>query len=572
MRITSFGLTNYRSIRETDRIPLTDMTVLIGPNNEGKSNILSGLVTGLRLLERFGRGGAPIIRQAQQSAGGARVVRPRESRLPNLTNDFHVSARGKEMSPMKFSFEFELSSVEVAEFKEEIGSSLNGKLPLDVFFDKEGKTTVEVRKQGRGGVTLGRKARSIARFVGSRVDIKDIPAIRTGRAAVSVVQDLVEEELSALESSPEYQQAVEAIAAIQDPTLSNLEVKLRDTLAKFMPSIAGVQILLTDRYLALRRDCEVLIDDGYSTSLERKGDGVKSLAALSLAHYQAISRSGSAKGLPLLAIEEPEAHLHPNAVASLVGVLSGIASTQQVVISTHNPILVRRDRLDSNIVVNKNRAKSAKSIAEIRDLLGVRVQDNMSSAELVLITEGVTDVRILTALIGNASGDLRNCIRSGRLVILGSQGAPNLPNQVALYRSLLCQVHVFADNDSAGKDAVQKCKSYGLIEDTDYHLASAIGRKESELEDLIDHRVYASGIAQLIGIEFPTKQFTRSKFKWSRRLEDELKSAGKVQDIQAIKTIVADCVEVSPENAVVAQSEELVSSVIGRLSERLLNE
>lgn len=44
MRISSFTITNYRSISRAYRISLdSNITVLLGKNNEGKSNILKAL-------------------------------------------------------------------------------------------------------------------------------------------------------------------------------------------------------------------------------------------------------------------------------------------------------------------------------------------------------------------------------------------------------------------------------------------------------------------------------------------------------------------------------------------------
>jgi predicted ATPase len=43
MRICRAGVRNYRSLREIPRIPMGDMTVLVGRNDAGKSNILYAL-------------------------------------------------------------------------------------------------------------------------------------------------------------------------------------------------------------------------------------------------------------------------------------------------------------------------------------------------------------------------------------------------------------------------------------------------------------------------------------------------------------------------------------------------
>ena len=43
MKLVDFSVTNYRSITAAHKLVLQDMTVLVGKNNEGKSNLLRAL-------------------------------------------------------------------------------------------------------------------------------------------------------------------------------------------------------------------------------------------------------------------------------------------------------------------------------------------------------------------------------------------------------------------------------------------------------------------------------------------------------------------------------------------------
>lgn len=52
MRIKSFEVENYRSIQHA-RLDLAGATTLVGPNNEGKSNVLRAVVCGMRTLSGF---------------------------------------------------------------------------------------------------------------------------------------------------------------------------------------------------------------------------------------------------------------------------------------------------------------------------------------------------------------------------------------------------------------------------------------------------------------------------------------------------------------------------------------
>lgn len=53
MKISSFSVKNYRSIVEERKINLKDYNVLIGKNNEGKSNILRVLSVCMSCIDDY---------------------------------------------------------------------------------------------------------------------------------------------------------------------------------------------------------------------------------------------------------------------------------------------------------------------------------------------------------------------------------------------------------------------------------------------------------------------------------------------------------------------------------------
>ena len=168
MQLVSFSVTNYRSITTAYKLPFRQSTVLIGPNNEGKSNILKALVTSLGFLgalDRFrllrGR-----VRMHSRDVGGY-----------NWSKDFPVSLQEKcPDGESIFGLEFKLSDQEVGEFEEEVESYLNGNLPIQLSF---GKTDpgFRVLKRGPGGPALSRKAQSIAKFIAKRINLTIPPNV-----------------------------------------------------------------------------------------------------------------------------------------------------------------------------------------------------------------------------------------------------------------------------------------------------------------------------------------------------------------------------------------------------------
>lgn len=113
----------------------------------------------------------------------------------------------------------------------------------------------------------------------------------------------------------------------------------------------------------MRRNTEIIIDDGTPTPIQQKGDGIKSLTALAILNIPArVDR------VSVVAIEEPESHLHPESARQLYDTIMSLSQTHQIVLTTHSPLFVNRTNLKENIIVNDGKATPVKKIKEIRDV------------------------------------------------------------------------------------------------------------------------------------------------------------------------------------------------------------
>lgn len=542
MELISFSVSNYRSITSAYKLPIRRPTVLIGPNNEGKSNILRALVVSLQFLASLG--GVRLRNYRVTSAARSRD-------LYDWSRDFPMSLQSKHPDgEAVFDLEFKLSSGEVEEFRKEVKSNLNGTLPIQVRFGS-GDIKILVTKQGKGGAALTNKAQIIARFVARHINIAYIPAVRTATAAYSIVTDLVERELALIEAQKEYRDALEAITKLQQPVLDQIASSIKGTLKVFLPNIKNVEVEIPEeaKYRALRRSCEIVINDGTATALDKKGDGVQSLAALSLMKHA--SHTGSSGRDLVLAIEEPESHLHPRAIHQLREVLDDLSKQHQVILTTHCPLFVDRTNLKSNILVNKRKASPAKNISELRSVLGVRASDNLRNAELALIVEGEEDRRALEALLPVASKKLGTALNTGFIAIDTLGGGSNLNYKLGQLRDSLCTCHSLLDHDKSGLDAFAKAELEGLLVSADVTHVICPGMVESEFEDMLDEALYADFVKNKYGPSLKSPKFKGNK-KWSDRMKATFEHQGKVWSSKiaaSLKWDIAELVIANPSKA-----------------------
>ncbi len=240
---------------------------------------------------------------------------------------------------------------------------------------------------------------------------------------------------------------------MQQPILDELVKSIEPTLKKFLPSLKKVEFRVQDRNRALRLT-SLIVNDGSPTDLSAKGDGVQSLATLALLRH--VSETKAGKKHVVLAIEEPESHLHPAAIHAIHAVLKDIAVNQQVVVTTHSSAFAQRDNIAANIIVQQGEATPAKSISQIRESLGIRASDNLLHASLVLLVEGTSDKRALTSIMSAHSAKIRKAIEDGILALEEMYGASNIVYKISTYRDALCTVVCFLDDDTEGRTSYQK--------------------------------------------------------------------------------------------------------------------
>lgn len=317
-----------------------------------------------------------------------------------------------------------------------------------------------------------------------------------------------------------------------------------------IPSVEQVEMDKDNSYMGISarlsyHSVAININDGVLTSLEDKGDGIKSLAAIGI--VQSMSFENAQGRSLMLLIEEPEAHLHPDAVHSLRNVLIEISNRPnvQVIISTHSPILIDRENLSNNIIVlQDHKASKASSISQIRETLGVRTIDNLSFKKAILV-EGESDKRYFEKICSELSVSLGNKMQQGEIAFVNVDSASKVDYQVRLYNSMMIPTLVILDSDSSGISMKDKLLQSKVKLPSEILMIKSAGMRQCELEDVVAFEAYIDVIKERYNIVLDTPKFKSRKKVWSDRLHEAAESSPGAfdDDIEAsIKKSIADIV------------------------------
>lgn len=516
MKLTYFTVSNYRSITNAYKLDLKDTTILIGKNNEGKSNLINALNLAVEIIH--------YVAVTQK-----KTIPPRSY---TWSYDFPLQLQYNKKVRKKstdFRLDFLLDTDEIHAFRDLIGTTINGELSVFISIKLDGPLSFTIPKRGKNATALSQKYAIVAKFIYENIDIQYIPAIRSESDAYNVINTIVESEFLAT-TDEKYKAAEEYIAQYQRQKLKELSDRIKAPLSKFMPKIKSIDISIEDRIrrrsFLYGKSVEVEMDDGAKTRLSQKGDGVKSLTAMAiLSQIEAKNR--------VIIVDEPENHLHPDAIRYLRQVLYSLAAQNQIIISTHNPIFVNRTNVQSNIIVDRNEARPAQRIDEVRNLLGVMMSDNLVYSDYVIVVEGLTDRMIITYALENDEV-LSPLLKNSYITVRAIGGTNNLQAELYGLERHMCNYIVVLDNDEAGKCKANECKEKLKIENNRFLYFILPGMRESELEDLVDTSIYQNMLLDSYQIDINNGQFRNKSKKWSSRISEIAALSGRILDSRNI--------------------------------------
>lgn len=506
MKLSYFSVSYYRSITDAYKINLENMTVLIGKNNEGKTNLIKSLTLAIDILNMLSE---------NHLIGARRRFIPKS--MYDWYKDFPISLQNSirlKNKLTKLRLDFSMTDKETRELSEIIGSSINHAISIYIEISNNNTYSITVPKKGKNAKAITNRIIPICCFICDKIGYQYIPAIRSQDEALSIIYRLVSEEIDGIDD-PKYLEALQYIDRKQQEQLERLSQRIKPPLQMFLPAIKDIHIYNkknTRRGSAInsKRNLCIDLDDGVETSLTDKGDGVKSLATIALLSEITTNQSR------LIIVEEPENHLHPEAIRYISTVLQKLAETNQILVSTHNPIYINRNKISSNIIIENGHAIKAERLEMIRKCLGVICSDNLMYSDYVIVVEGPSDKAVLTSCF-NKDSTLKNYLANKRITIHSIGGTDNLSSEIYSLQRYCCAFLVILDYDSAGKEAANSIKTKHAVSPEQIRFFMR-NTHDAELEDMYKDDVYRNYLFNK-GIDINDSSFKNRSKKWSTRIQ-----------------------------------------------------
>lgn len=225
--------------------------------------------------------------------------------------------------------------------------------------------------------------------------------------------------------------------------------------AALLPKIEEHFGYTTQHKLALKFDVDVQdigewILDNLSLGFEMPGDGEATLAlseagsgvqsgvllALHRVEHQAAANPDIQY---ILAVEEPEAFLHPQKQKELYqGIRAAETSNLRVIVTTHSPYIISETPFTRLGLIKKDGQHSALHVAEIKnqqeqetfDAYSDEVNSSLFFADKIVLVEGESDARVIKLLLEKKLGALAH-----RISILSASGNKNFSPFLRMIRA-----------------------------------------------------------------------------------------------------------------------------------------
>lgn len=468
MKLCGIKIENYRGIRSL-QLPLDRLTVLIGENNTGKSTVLEAIR--LVLTRGFGtrRGG-------------------------QFTEyDFHLNdanATPQTADPISITLHF--AEEQESEWPDTVVQQMSEVIQLDttglnqiwlqakgIYQAESGSFETKWVFLNSSGAELVLKNATPLNLISRFVPLFFLSALRDASQEFGQRGQFWSGFLKSIQLPDDQREKIEEMLREVNTSVIGANAGLLEVTKKIADAGRLVPLDSTDpvaleaiptRVFDMVGKIQVHLKSSYGAKLplHRHGEGTQSLAVLML--FQAFAAANLAEAYapestPILALEEPEAHLHPSAIRSLGSFLERMSG--QILVTSHSGDLVSRvPVMDLRRIYKKNGetkvGRVESGVFTGRELQAIDYSIRLAKGHYLfsrcwLLVEGESDFHLmplLFELMGHSQDQVSFSVLEISQVI--DKGEP----LIKFAKALGIQWFLMADGDHAGIDYVNRAKNH----------------------------------------------------------------------------------------------------------------
>ncbi|TAE56376.1 MAG: DUF2813 domain-containing protein [Nostocales cyanobacterium] len=471
IQVIEVRVRNFRSLKQVD-VKLDQLTVLIGENNSGKTGFLEALFTAIGSGRRTISPEDIYLAPSENKVPKDRIVtidiliRPIDNegkvRESFPEGSFWVERWGYGVSQDDQDNDFVAIRTQM-KWDTTRGEYITERKFLQDWQTDPNNWNQSIVKEIAGIVTFSNIEPLSFYLMDAKRDIQDEMYDRNSFWHKLVSNPgLTDEKVESLENKlAELNEDITKSSEVFQHIEQSLD-ELYQTVASDQGSVSITPIARNLRNLSKGIDITFATKDAQTFPLTRHGMGTRSLAALlTFRAYTTWKQRNAEVGTihPMLALEEPEAHLHPQAQRSLFKQIEDIPG--QRIVSTHSPYIASQADISSfrhfrkvgaDTVVTQLKSLELEDKRKINQMV-MSTRGELLYARAVVLFEGITEEQALPVFAEKYWDISPNALG---ITFIGVEGFKGYPPFLKLVSSFNIPWYLFSDGEDNTRDKIYK--------------------------------------------------------------------------------------------------------------------
>jgi len=205
----------------------------------------------------------------------------------------------------------------------------------------------------------------------------------------------------------------------------------------------------------------------------------------------------------ILLLDNPGWVLHPSGQRDLLEILEKISNDNQILIATHSPFLIDKNKLERIRIAERKPTEGTKiyekfydsiydSLRVVRASIGADISDSLFGHKNNIIVEGYSDKVYLESVAAYLNKKKKIAVNLRKLMINGAGGADKIPFLLGWHKAEKYNTLAIVDNDNEGRKVITEINNRDIEIDTAKDILKLdeiyedLRGKDLEIEDLFD--------------------------------------------------------------------------------------